>query len=224
MAPSGCICTRRWRYARGVPLGLLLLQFEAPAGKREKDKPRRKRKTQHWVRGLCHCAAMAEQLEGVREVSVMDREADFFELFDVRRRLGTVELLVRAKHNQRLRKRVPKLCDGPRAAPEQARRKLRVLPGAQRRGTKWQKASKLRPARLADMVLRWRRLRLPAPRKRVSKGLPALDLSVVHVREEGASEGMQAPEWILLTSLQVSGQRDAGRVLEWCRLRWRIED
>ena len=210
--------------AQGVPLGLPLLQFEAPDGKREQDKPPPQRKTQRWVRGLRDCAAMAEQLEGVRVVSVMDREADFFELFDVRRRLGTVELLVRAKHNRRLGKRVPKLFDGLRAAPAQARRTLRVLRSSERRGTRRQKASKLRPARLAEMALRWRRLRLPAPSKGVSKGLEALDLSVVHVREEGAPEGVEALEWILLTSLEVSGERDAERVLEWYRLRWRIED
>ena len=32
----------------------------------------------------------------------MDREADFFELFDEQRRVGGVDVLVRAKHDQRL--------------------------------------------------------------------------------------------------------------------------
>ena len=32
----------------------------------------------------------------------MDREADFFDLFDTQRRTGRVEILVRAKHDRRL--------------------------------------------------------------------------------------------------------------------------
>jgi hypothetical protein len=39
-------------------------------------------------------------MEHTRLVSVMDREADFFELFDEQRRNPCVELLVRAKHNR----------------------------------------------------------------------------------------------------------------------------
>ena len=44
-----------------------------------------------------------------RVLSVMDREADFFELFDAQRRIGRVDVLVRAKHNRRLGQGLPKL-------------------------------------------------------------------------------------------------------------------
>ena len=108
---------------RGVPLGVPLIQFDAPDSTPEKDKPPARRKTQRWVRGLRDCARIAEWLDGTRPVSVMDREADFFELFDACRELGTVDLLVRAKHNRRLAPRAPKLFDGLRKAPAQARRK-----------------------------------------------------------------------------------------------------
>ena len=211
---------------RGVPLGVPLIQFEAPDGTKEKDKPPARRKTQRWVRGLRDCAAMAAQLDGTRPVSVMDREADFFELFDACRQLGAVDLLVRAKHNRRLarHKRTPKLFDGLRAAPAQARRQIAVLRSSARLSTRRQKASKLRPARTADVALRWRRLRLPAPAKGVAKGREPVDLSVVHVWEQTAPEGEEPLEWFLLTSLEVSGERDADRLLEWYRLRWRIED
>ena len=64
-----------------------------------------------WSRGLQQCSAMAAELEGVRLVSVMDREGDCFELFVERRRLGNVELLVRARYNRSLGKGVAKLFD-----------------------------------------------------------------------------------------------------------------
>ena len=182
------------------PLGVPLIQFDAPDGVKEADQARSRRKTQRWVRGLRDCARMARQLDGVRPVSVMDREADFFELFDVCRQLGTVDLLVRTRHNRRVGpgQKTPKLFDGLRAAKPQAR--------------------------TARVALRWRRLRLPPPSKGPLKGCEPVDMSVVHVREEPAPAGAEPLEWFLLTSLEVRGERDADRLLEWYRLRWRIED
>ena len=209
---------------RGVPLGVPLIQFDAPDGTPEKDKPPARRKTQRWVRGLRDCARIAEWLDGTRPVSVMDREADFFELFDACRELGTVDLLVRAKHNRRLAPRAPKLFDGLRQAPAQARRKIAVARSSERRSTRRQKASKLRPKRTADVTLRWRSLRLPPPAKGPSKGRPPVNMSVVHVWEEAAPAGAEPLEWFLLTSLEITEERAADRMLEWYRLRWRIED
>ena len=50
----------------------------------------------------------------------MDREAGFFELFDAQRRIATVDVLVRAKHDRRLGQGLPKLFDAlrnPRRRP-----------------------------------------------------------------------------------------------------------
>ncbi len=208
----------------GVPLGVPLIQYEAPDGKAEKGKPLEERKTQRWARGLRDCAALAARLGGARPVSVLDREADVFELFDEQRRLSTVDLLVRAKHNRSLGKGVPKLFDAVRAAPAQARRTIHVLRSSARRGTRRQAASELREARQAEVALRWRRVRLPAPGKGAGLGREPVELSLVHVWEESAPAGAEPLEWFLLTSLEASSERQAERVLEWYRLRWRIED
>ena len=46
----------------------------------------------------------------------------------------------------------------------------------------------------------------------------------MHVWERAAPEGVEALEWFLLTTLPVASLADAEQVLEWYRLRWRIED
>ena len=51
----------------------------------------------------------------------------------------------------------------------------------------------------------------------------ALQLRLVHVREETQPEGAERLEWFLLTTLAVQTQREAERVLEWYKLRWWIE-
>ena len=69
---------------------------------------------------------MAAALDGVRMVPVMDWESDVFALFAKQRCLGTVDLLVWAKHNRSLGPGVPKLFDKVRVAPAWAALEIRV--------------------------------------------------------------------------------------------------
>ena len=57
---------------------------------------------------------MAREMSDTRVISVMDREADFFDLFVEQRRDPSVELLVRAKHNRRTSKGAHAVRDGAR--------------------------------------------------------------------------------------------------------------
>ena len=173
----------------GLPLGLPQIQSEAPDGQAQRGKPLEERKTFRWICGLRECAELAKELDGVRPVTVMDREADVFALFAEQRRLSTVDLLVRAKHNRSLGKDVPKLFAGVRAEA-------------------------------AQVELRWRAVALPDP----DKAAAAARLNLVHVREETQPEGAERLEWFLLTTLAVQSRQDAEQVLDWYRLRWRIED
>ena len=95
----------------GLPLGLLGAQCEAPQGQKEepeeeeekacsRTKPLEERKTFCWIESLRDSNALAAEMPSTRQVCVMDREADFFELFNEPRH-QQVELLVRAKHDRR---------------------------------------------------------------------------------------------------------------------------
>ena len=71
--------------ADGVALGVLRAAFDAPADPEAEGqptpKPREERKSFRWVEGLRDCAQAAEPLSQTRVVCVMDREADFLDLF-----------------------------------------------------------------------------------------------------------------------------------------------
>ncbi len=208
----------------GVPLGVPQIQYEAPEAGGPKRKPAGERKTRRWVEGLRECARLASELEGVRPVSVMDREGDSFELFVEQRRLGTVDLLVRAQHNRRLGRQLPKLFERVRAARAQAGMEIEVGRRSGRRATGQQKAGEKREARLARVGLRWRTVELAPPRNSDFTKEAPVRLNLVHVREDNAPEGVRPLEWFLLTSVGVKSSREAKQVLEWYRLRWRIED
>ena len=80
----------------GLPLGVLRCGF-GPAD------PERGGKSRRWLDVYPDLAAATHELtRRTRLVSVMDRAADFFALFDEERRCGRVDLLVRAQHDRRL--------------------------------------------------------------------------------------------------------------------------
>ncbi len=122
-------------------------------------------------------------------VSVMDREGDCFELFVERRRLGNVELLVRAKHNRSLGKGVAKLFDAVRRQSEQGRLEVFVGHRSARRSSRSQKAVSKQDARVAQVSLRWREVQLPVPVRSELKDESPMPLSLVHVQEIDAPAG-----------------------------------
>ena len=192
--------------------------------KKRRKKPREERKTQRWVRGLRDCAAVAERLPDTQVVSVMDREADFFDLFAEQRRLGGVDLLVRVQHNRNLpaaagEPETPKLFDRIREPPGQARLAIDLARLSERASTRNQSASALREARTAHVTLRWRAVSLPATEDSASRGEPPVAAWAVH-----AAAGAKPLEWLLLTSEPVRTQADAERALRRYRLRGRLED
>ena len=65
----------------GVPLGVVNLEFDAPDGAPEQDRPVEERKTGRWLRGLRHSVAAVKELDGVKAVAVTDREGDVFDMF-----------------------------------------------------------------------------------------------------------------------------------------------
>ena len=212
--------------ADGIPLGIPRIEYDAPDGKAEKGRPAEERKSARWLRGLRDASEMSSKLEGVRMVSVMDREADFFALFAERERLGNVDILVRAKSDRALGPNMPKLFGSLRSAPVRAHMEIHVAHASKRNSARGQAAGAKREARVAEVALRWESFELAPPAKTSEfNGAKPVRLSAVHALEEtDPSDGSPKLEWILLTSLDVNSRRDALRMLDWYRLRWRIED
>ncbi len=93
------------------------------------------------------------------------------------------------------------------------------------RSARGQKAFAGRAARRARTTVRWREIELPVPKgERGRLGGTPIRLTAVHVREEDPPADAEAIEWLLLTTLPVTGIDGAGRVLRLYGLRWRIED
>ena len=179
------------------------------------------RKTRRWLDGLHDVAEAASQLpRKTRVISVMDREADFFELFDAQRRTRRVDVLVRAKHNRRLGQGLPKRFDALRNAPADGHVEIDIARVSERPKTSRKQARPARTARIARAEVHSRTLTLPS----TLEGLAPVTLSAVHVRETVPPEGEKPLEWFLLTSVRVESFEAALETVGHYLRRWRVED
>lgn len=74
----------------------------------------------------------------------------------------------------------------------------------------------------AHVTLRYKRIHVLPPIGK-QKRYPALDLTIIHAREEATPEGRPAIDWKLITDLPVTSPDDAVRMLAWYAMRWKIE-
>ena len=211
----------------GLPLGLLDAQCHAPMSRPQTDQrasadiPIEEKKTFNWIQSLRDCVALAAQIPDTQMVCVMDREADFFELFDEQRKKPRVELLVRAKHDRKTDAELT-LFDAVRQSPLKSQILLPVKRQSARAKRSKQKAREQVKPRTAQVELRYQTITLRPPAGHDDK-LP-VTLRVVHVCESSPPAHTKPVEWFLLTTCKLDTVEDALACVRWYCLRWRIED
>jgi len=200
----------------GTPLGLLDMQCWArdpgEAGKkyRRKELPIEEKESIKWFRSFRAVAEAQRLCPDTTLVSVGDREADIYELFhEALQGPGQPKLLVRADGARQRKVESEKLWHRMSAEPLAGRLEVRVP----RRGS--------RPARIANLEVRFAHVVLQAPR---DSKLPPLTVWAVYAREVGHAVGVKEPiDWMLLTTVKTDSFAEACERLRWYSRRWGIE-
>ena len=212
----------------GLPLGLLRLGFDPQT--KSSSKADQQRKSERWFEAFHNITDAIREVGGkTRVITVCDREAGLFELFDAQHRQTRVELLVHAKHNRNLapddreennsrKKLFATMCSGK---PD-GRIDIEVEGLSERPKSSNKQARLTREKRLANCEIRFRRLTLPATRQ-MSDVKPA-KLSGVHVKELAPPEDEEPIQWFLLTTLDIKTAQEAAEMIGHYLQRWRIED
>jgi len=214
--------------SNGLPLGVLKAQCVAPRPKSADDKrkpsqiPIEEKKTFVWIEHHRELVALAGTMPQTKIVDVCDREADFFELFDEQRNHPSVDILIRAQHNRKLKQAPFKLFATVRQAPIEGHLQVPIPKQSARTKKSKQKARAARPKRLADLTLRYRQIELPAPEYYADR--PPVTVNLIHALEENPPANTEAVEWFLLTTVAIHSAADIEQCLRWYTLRWRIED
>jgi hypothetical protein len=200
----------------GTPLGFIDVQCWARDPNDFGKKARRHRvpieqkESNKWLTSYRASAAVQARHRGTQIVSVGDREADIYELFDLATRdEHGPQLLVRAEHNRALANEQQRLWPTVQAQPV-AGVQLLAVP---RQGG--------RAAREAHLEIRFAAVSLNAPQGHHSKRLIAV--SAVLAQERDTPAGVKPLEWMLLTTVPVHTVEQAVEKLQWYARRWGIE-
>jgi len=213
---------------KGIPLGIVRSECTAPQRKSKEDKrrpseiPIEEKKMFCWIKDVRDCMSLKKDLPETQIYVVMDREGDFFEMFDDHRTNSKgVEVLVRAQHNRRT-KESEKLFDAVKKTPIKARGKIEISRQSARKKKSKQKARDKREARQAEVSIRFRQVELMPPKAQKEK--KPIKVCAIHVIEENADNGIKPLEWLILTTKVVKTDIEAQDCIKWYCLRWRIED
>jgi len=195
----------------GTCLGLLSGRILTRQGRRatsHDDRELSDKESQRWV---STAVAARPLLTKATAVTVLgDRESDIFALYASSAEQH-FQVIARSMHDRKLADRNG-LYEASDAMAAVDRRAIQ-LP-----------ARAARPARLADLELRFGAIELARPQSQFLRHLPkSLALALVYVREINAGAGVEPLHWRLITSHEVASIEDAWRIVQWYKQRWIIE-
>jgi hypothetical protein len=211
----------------GLPLGVLKAQCYAPGLKpgaktrRSRFIPIEEKESFSWIIGLRDCMSIAKQMPDTKVINVMDREADFFELFEDHRPGTCVDLLVRAQYNRCTTGEL-KLFDTVKQSEVRGRYQIHIKRQSARSKKSKKKARPKRDERVAEVSVRYMSIELSPPSYHKDKA--PIPLQIVHMVEDNPPADVDGIEWLLLTTLKIQSMEDAVECLRLYCLRWRIED
>lgn len=199
----------------GLPLGLLDIECwardpsEFGKKKQRHSKPIEAKESFKWIRALTPIGSAAGHCPSTRMVTLADRESDIFEYLLEARSRG-LDVVVRAKENRALDAEVQRLWPHMHLRPKAGTIELQV-PRHRRQ-----------PARTAEMSVHFGEVTLAPPQDKPR--LAPIRMWAVFTREELPPKEVKEPlEWMLLTTVPVTGLVDAIERVQWYARRWGIE-
>jgi len=195
------------------------------------ERSRRWRETDVWSDAVVGVDALAGRMAGgsggasesaCRLIHVADRASDNLRFMHT---CLSVDhgFVIRAMHDRRVEGwRVegvaPKLWEHMAACPASGTIVAKI--GQQRNASGKIKRQK----REAVLTLRLASVQLEPPQNHVDEKLEPLTVNVVYLREENPPAGVEAVDWMILTSESVEDFEDACRIVAYYRCRWLIEE
>lgn len=209
----------------GVPLGVLDQQSWARKKEKGKGKGKSKGKSKsqkaisgkgwkgkeslRWLKA--QVGSELDVPEGVKLVTVADRESDIYELMALERS-DNVHVLLRVCRDRKVDHPEQRLKAAMATAAIAGEVEVEVS------------AKKGQSQRSARLTLRYQRLTFQVPANRSkSSHLAPVSMTVLWAAEETPPEGCKAIDWMLVSDLEVNCFEGACELLRWYALRWLIE-
>jgi hypothetical protein len=207
---------------KGLPLGTLHVQMwvrdAAEAGSRHQRRQRTpdEKESRKWRTGLEGLEAALPLDQPV--LLIQDREGDVFDFLAAPRRANT-HLLIRASQP-----RAVTVDTGDGSGAPQRSTLFEAVEAVPVLGTLTVRVGRRpgQPEREATLTVRWREMAIQAPQR---KGVARTEQQVwvIQAREEHPPEGVEALEWVLITTLPVLTSAQAYQMVRYYSRRWGVE-
>ncbi len=224
-----CMHTTLGITPEGLPLGILdqniYSREELPAEKIAIKKrshnialPIEEKESIRWLDSMKKTASIFEG-QHKQVVTIADREADIYDLFQLADRMNT-QFLVRASQNRKINKTaIYSDISGEMLWDFMKKKK--------NKGTIQVNVPKKddQPKRLANCMIKFEKVNVFPPRnyKGATIGNLNLDIYAIHVVEKYPPKNADKIEWILYTNIPILTFEEAVEKIKWYCLRWRIE-
>jgi hypothetical protein len=213
----------------GLPIGLLDQKIssrppiaeevdEVKKRSHGKDLPVEEKESIRWLESLKK-SNNQPALKEVKVVTVCDREADMYDLFELASS-SNAPFLVRASQDRTVNKEST-------YSKKTGEKLWSLMNGLDCQGKiEVNIPARDKPARTAVLEVRFGNFIMNPPKGHVklkSKELPNLTLTAVYVLEKSPPVGEEPMSWMLLTNLEINNIEKAVEKVRWYCLRWRIE-
>jgi len=198
--------------ARGIPLGVLDAQTwsrePSEHGKKAKRKEKQieEKESSKWLKSVRATAEAMKETPEVQWISVGDREADIYELFELASR-EEVPFVVRSIHNRNISGDT-KVWEAVDREDSVGRMKVTVK-------------GKDRKEREAELEIRYREVMIPHPRG--GKAAGEVRLWAIRAREVSVTGQEESLDWKLLTNIEIKNFEQACENVQWYTVRFKIE-
>ena len=177
--------------------------------KARKYLPIQKKESHRWIEGVERVNNYFAQFIDSRVVNICDREGDIYELFSMNV-CSNSDFLIRSCNN-RLTKEEDKVWDLVKSQAVKFKYDIEIY---DRQNLK---------KRIAHLEVKWLSDIPLKPPYRKDKILPDVNVNILYIQEVNAPKGVKPIDWRLLTSLDITTNEDANKIITTYGYRWRIE-
>lgn len=214
---------------QGIPLGIGHSECYAPElasnSKNRNSLPIEDKESYRWLSSYRKTIDICKRCPRTRVISVMDREADIYEIYqEVYKNNNCVPVVIRAQHNRCLVGSEEKLFEKLANSNETFNAEIEIPPQRSREGKGKKPVRPALPARTAELTISYEEVIICPPATCLKKGWEPITLYAVYARENNPPKGAESIKWFLLTTQKVLSGKDALECVRIYKLRWRIEE
>ena len=212
--PIGLLTEKLWHREHEEEGNSLTKQQKKKKQAEARKRPIEQKESYKWIEAFKEVQKLLEKSASEnlspKMIHVFDREGDIAEVFEEVSKTPNTGVVVRAAHNRALSEENSYLKEW---LPDQPI-KMEVAVELPK--------TKKRTERTATLAIRYAPIKLRSPAR--IKEPEYFEVYGVYAVEIDPPEGCEPVEWMLLTPLPVTNDREAQTILRWYTYRWRIEE